>query len=164
MKHVSKCGVLRRLKDVYNSMQRHIFKNGAIETTWTDIGVGQDIGEVKEEEWGTGLNCVHRTRKIGNWKYANDAIEKDSILLGRYAMLTGNSLPTFRQIILPSSSGQNSLSIVTGLLILNVKPLIILRIVGNNLPVYTTSQTRILKTSETNPWEFQVSHDNTDFG
>jgi hypothetical protein len=128
------------------------------------MGAGQDVGDVEEEEWVTGLNCVHRTRKIGNWKYSTDATEEDSILLGRYAMLPGNSLQTFRQIILPSSSGQNSLSIVIGVLILNVKPLTFLRIFGNYLPVYTASHTRILKPSTTPLWDYQVSHDNTDFG
>jgi len=121
---------------------------------FTDTGAGQDVGDVKDEEWGTGLNCAHRTRKIGNCKYSTDATEEDSILLGRYAMLIGNSLPTFRQIILPSYSGQSSRSIVTGLLILNVNPLMVLRIFGNYLPVYKASHTRILKLSATHPWDF----------
>lgn len=165
MKHISKCGFLRRLKNIYYSMQlQRLLKNGATETPRTDIGAGKDVGDMKEEEWATGLNCVHRTRTIGNWKYSTDATEEDSNLLGRYAILSGNSLPRYRQIILPSSSGKNSLSVMTGLLILNAKPLTVLRIFGNSLPVYTVSHTGILKYSAASMWDFQISHDNTDFG
>jgi hypothetical protein len=51
LKHISQCGVLRRLKEVYNSKQlQRLLKSGATETPRTDIGAGQDIGDVKEED------------------------------------------------------------------------------------------------------------------
>jgi len=45
---------------------QRLLKNEATETPRTDIGVGQDIGDVKEEPRGTGLSCVYGTLKIGN--------------------------------------------------------------------------------------------------
>jgi len=50
LKHISQCGVLGRLNSVYNSVQLQRFlKNRATETPRTDIGAGQDTGDLKEE-------------------------------------------------------------------------------------------------------------------
>jgi hypothetical protein len=51
MKHISKCGFLRRPKNVYNSIQlQRLLKNRATEVLRTDIGAGKDVADVKGEE------------------------------------------------------------------------------------------------------------------